>query len=65
MRELNVKEIQEVNGGWSNDNNNLFSTVVRNAGFGAMGGALGGPVGAGAGAVLGALVGFSVYYNNK
>lgn len=65
MKEIRMEQIQAVNGGWSNDNNNLFSTVVRNAGFGAIGGALGGPVAAGAGAVVGALYGFSVYYNNK
>lgn len=50
---------------WTSNNNNLFSTVVRNAGIGAIGGALGGPWGAAAGAVVGAMVGTSQYYGNK
>jgi len=64
MRELNVCEIEEVNGG-VRDNNSLSATVIRNTGFGAMGGAVGGGVGALVGGVLGALWGFSVYYGNQ
>ncbi len=66
MRELNVNEIKEVNGGggeW-NTNDSLSATVIRNAGFGAMGGALGGGFGALAGGFLGALWGLNVYYSS-
>lgn len=64
MKELNVQELEMINGGWSNDNNNMFSTIVRNAGFGAMYGAVGGGPGALAGAAVGAIYGWSVYYKN-
>ena len=65
MKTLNVQQVEQVNGGWSNDNNNTFSIVVRNAGIGAIGGALAGPKGAIAGAVVGAMVGFSQAAGNK
>ncbi len=63
MRELSVNEIKVVSGGGWASNDGLMATVVRNAGFGAMGGALGGGVGALAGGALGALWGLSVYYS--
>lgn len=65
MRELNMQEVEKVSGGWSNDNNNLISTVVRHAGIGAMGGAIGGPKVALAGAVIGAMTAFSSHAGNN
>jgi len=63
MRELSMNEIEQVSGGWSDDNNNLFSVVVRNAGFGMIGGgALGGPKGALVGGVIGTFHGINSYY---
>ncbi|WP_322864092.1 hypothetical protein [Aeromonas allosaccharophila] len=47
-----------------NTNDSLSATVIRNAGFGAIGGALAGPGFAAGGAVLGAMVGFSEYNNH-
>ncbi len=65
MRELNVNEIEQVSGGWSDNNNNIYSIVVRNAGFGAIGGgALGGPKGALIGGAIGAIRGWSIYHGN-
>ena len=44
MRELSMNEIEQMSGGRSDDNNNFFSVVFRNAGFGMVGGgALGKP----------------------
>lgn len=72
--EVSVEDLTIVSGGsggartghpdnaW-NSNDSLSATVVRHAGFGALGGAIGGPKGAIAGAVVGALHGFNQYYS--
>lgn len=47
-----------------NTNNSLSATIVRNAGFYAIGGAIAGPKVALGGAVLGAMIGISEYNNH-
>lgn len=66
MKTLDQEKFEQVNGGWSDDNNNTFSTVVRHAGKGAIiGGATGGPKAAAVGAAIGALSGFSAAAGNN
>ena len=67
MRELNVNEVQEVNGGgnnpWTTPNpdsgQSCINEMVEQGGIGAIGGALGGGVTSFVGAIVGAFLAFS------
>lgn len=80
MQELNFEQVESVSGGvitgmcpipetkephWTEDNNNMFSTIFRGASFGCMAAAIGGAKGCLAGALVMGLAALSQYEGNK
>jgi hypothetical protein len=79
MQELTFEQVESVSGGaiemcpnpdikdphWTEDNNNMFSTIFRGASFGCMAAAIGGAKGCLAGALVMGLAALSQYEGNK